>query len=134
MPYDALLARIQRYAVREYSQNPSLPFPEFRTRLGEHFFVPDATPELTQDLLELQRIFTFESEWYWSSPLVDPSFYDQRAKRLNWPEEKRAAYRRNLETLRRIAQRYSTSEMKTAREMAELAQKVVTAWGDRNPG
>jgi hypothetical protein len=133
MPYDALLARIQRYAVREFGQNPALPFAEFQQRLGKNFFGSDATPEMTQDLLELQRIFTFESDWYWPSPLVDPSFFQQRAKRLNWPEEKRAVYRKNLETLRTIARSYTRNENTTAREMAELAQNVVTAWSDRAP-
>ncbi|HET6407940.1 MAG TPA: hypothetical protein VFG14_08670, partial [Chthoniobacteraceae bacterium] len=70
---------------------------------------------------------------YWPSPLVDPSFFQQRAKRLNWPEEKRAVYRTNLETLRAIARKYTKTENATVREMAELAQDVVTAWSDQDP-
>ena len=133
MPYRALLARIQRFAFREFSGDPALPFPEFQERLGRHILGPNAAPASTGDLLELQRIFAFGSDWYWPSPLLDPAFFTARAKRLNWPAETLAAYRNNLERLRAIAQKHQDSANPAEREMARLVQKVVTAWGDRSP-
>ena len=133
MPYRSLLARIQRYAFREFSQDPELSFTEFQKRLGTHFFGGGATTEMTRDLLELQRIYTYESEWYWPSPLVDPEFFALRSSRLNWPAEKLAEYRKNLAQLRAIARKYKEHDNLEAREMARLAQNVVGAWGDRSP-
>src|SRR5262249_28157886 len=61
MPYRALLARVQRFAFREFSQDPNLEFSEFERRLGQKTFGTDASAEATKDLLDLQRIFTFGS-------------------------------------------------------------------------
>ena len=133
MPYRSLLARVQRFAFREFSHNPNLAFAEFKTRLGKHFFGDNASLRSTSDLLELQRIFTFESEWYWPSPLLDPVFFNARAKRLNWPDEKLTLYRENLGNLRAIAAKYDSSKNPLESEMARLAKQVVTAWGDRAP-
>jgi hypothetical protein len=133
MPYDALLPRVQRFAFREFSQNPDLEFSEFQKRLAFHFFGSNSATESTQDLLELQRIYNFESEWYWPSPLLDPEFFRQRAARLNWSEEKRAEYARNLAALKRIALRYQGSRNTTELEMARLARDVQEKWGDRSP-
>ena len=133
MPYRLLLARIQRFAFREFSHDPVLEFSAFQERLGEYIFGENIPDETTSDLLELQRIFTFESEWYWPSPLLDPDFFLARAKRLNWPADKLATYRKNLDQLHTIAKKYRSSDNPTAREMAQLAQKVVTAWGEKSP-
>ena len=133
MPYDSLLARIQRFAFREFSHDPGLPFSEFQERLGKHFFGDNANPENTADLLELQRIFTFESTWYWPSPLLDPAFFTSRAKRLNWPPEKLAEYAENLNRLRAMARKHQDSGHPAEQELARLAQRVVDAWGERSP-
>jgi hypothetical protein len=131
MPYASLLARTQRFAFREFSHDPNLRFADFQEHLGEYIFGEKA--DALEDLLELQRIFTFESDWYWPSPLLDPAFLARRAKRLNWSAEKLATYRENLVRLRRIAQRYQGSENSAERELGRLAQKVVAAWEDRSP-
>src|SRR5690606_34052754 len=117
-PYRALLARVQRFAFREFSRNPALAFADFEKRLGESIFGDAATPAKVKDLLELQRIFTFESDWYWSSPLTDPDFFAARASRLKFASEKLAAYRSNLDQLRTMAQRYRASLQPAEREMA----------------
>jgi hypothetical protein len=133
MPYASLLARIQRFACREFSHDPALEFADFKNRLGQYIFGADATSRKVEDLLELQRIFTFESDWYWPSPLTDPDFFASRAKRLKFPPEKLAAYRANLDKLRTIAQRYQSSTNKAETELAHYAQKVVNAWAGRSP-
>ena len=133
MPYRALLARVQRFAFREFSHDPALGFAEFQRDLGRYVFGDAASPEATADLLELQRIFTFESDWYWPSPLLEPEFFLARAKRLNWDSRNRAEYRQNLDTLKAIGRKYQSSDNQPEREMSRLAQEVVVRWRDRTP-
>ncbi len=133
MPYDALLVRVQRFAVREFSQNPDLDLGEFERRLGKHIFGASAATEAAKDLLELQRIWNFERDWYWASPLLDPEFFAQRARRLKWPKEKLSEYDRNLEQLKTFAEKYKNSENAAEKEMARLSQIIVERWGKNTP-
>ena len=128
MPYNALPVRVQRFAYKTFSQDPELDVAKFQERLGEHFFVSDATPAATADLLELQRIWSFDSAWYWPTPLLDPAFFTAHAKRLQWPPEKLAEYDRNLDSLRAIVARNGISANATAREMTRVATMVVDRW------
>ena len=128
MPYNTLPVRVQRFAYRTFSQTPDLDFAEFERQLGKHFFGANASPAATADLLELQRIWSYDSDWYWASPLLDPAFFAAHAKRLQWPNEKLAAYERNLTTLRGIATRNAEATNANAREMARLAKTVVDRW------
>ena len=171
MPYDQLLPRVQRFAMREFSREPGLPMETFEQRLAEAFFpngkaasrgdnsnpangaveeaVAAPQPSAAEkdalskddgarrraiaDLLELQRIWNLEADWYWASPLLDPAFFRQRAKRLNWPDEKLRVYQRHLERAREIAACYRDSANSTAKEMARLAGEIVEAWGNDGP-
>ena len=133
MPYDQLLPRVQRLAVREFSRDPNLPFATFEQRMKDTFFPDDATLQGVEDLLALQRIWTFESDWYWSSPLLDPAFFRQRAKHLNWPAEKLAVYQRHFERLVEIANYHGSSPVQAEREMARCAQEIITSWGKDRP-
>ena len=133
MPYRALLARTQRFAFREFSHDPALDLAQFQRDLGKYIFGDATSSGATDDLLELQRIFTFESDWYWPSPLLDPEFFLARAKRLNWDLRKRAEYRQNFDTLKTLARKYHSSTNSQEREMSRLSEEVVTRWGDRSP-
>ena len=148
MPYDQLLPRVQRFAMREFSREPGLSMTEFERHLGETIFPNEKAadqgnaaavqgetplPRLVADLLDLQRIWNFEADWYWSSPLLDPAFFKQRAQRLNWPAEKRQTYQRHFERLREIAARYADSTDPAAKEMGGLAGEIVKAWGEDMP-
>ncbi|MES2708097.1 MAG: hypothetical protein V4726_16005 [Verrucomicrobiota bacterium] len=130
MPYNSLLCRVQRLAVREFSREPGLPFGKFKQILSDTFFPGQSAPQAVADLLELQRIFNFEADWYWSSPLLDPAFFKARSQRLNWPAEKLAAYQRNLDRLKEIAARYQNSSGTTERGMFRLSDGVVKRWAD----
>ena len=57
---------------------------------NDDFFGADSSPAAVADLLELQRIWAFESDWYWATPLLEPDFFAAHAKRLNWSPEKLA--------------------------------------------
>lgn len=133
MPYRALLARVQRFAFREFSRDPALDFAQFQQDLGKHIFGNTAAPQATTDLLELQRIFTFESDWYWPSPLLDPEFFLARSKRLNWDSRKCAEYRQNFDTLKGLARKYNSSANSQESEISRLAEEVVRRWGERQP-
>jgi hypothetical protein len=133
MPYRFLIARVQRFAVREFSRDPDLAFETFKSRLGQHFFGRDATQQQTSDLLELQRIWMHGSDWYWSSPLIDPAFFGHRAKRLKWPTEKLDAYEKDLTGLKQLAARYAKATHPTEMEMARLSATVAQRWGTNSP-
>lgn len=133
MPYDALLVRVQRLAVREFGRDPALSPADFGQILGKTFFSDAATPQKIADLLELQRVWTFEADWYWSSPLLDPAFFKARSRRLNWPPEKLAAYQRNLDSLRAIAARCAPETDAVSREMFRLASEILQRWGSDTP-
>jgi hypothetical protein len=133
MPYRSLPARVQRFAFREFSREPGLDMAEWERRLGSHIFGNQATPQLTADLLELQRIWSHERDWYWASPLLDPELFQARATRLKWPQDKLAAYEANLTRLKQIASGHAESGHAAIRELAGLAQMVVDRWGQRTP-
>ena len=133
MPYGGLIPRVQRFAVREFSQDPALPFPEFEQRLAGHIFGRREAGAQVRDLLELQRIWNFESDWYCPSPLLDPVFFQTLASSLRWTPEKLAQYDRNLQQLREIAERNQSSENAAAKEMGGLAGEVANRWGKTSP-
>ncbi len=133
MPYAALLPRIQRLAFREFSRDAQLGLDEFKTRLGQHMFGTRTTTNAVNDLLELQRISNFDRDWYWPSPLLDPEFFEQRAKRLQWSTDKLAEHSRNLKRLAEIAKRYENADDPVKLEMGSYAKSVVDRWGDRTP-
>jgi hypothetical protein len=128
MPYNTLPIRVQRFAYRIYSHTPELEFAEFERLLGVHFFGARSSHPATADLLELQRIWSFDSDWYWASPLLDPEFFAAHAARLQWSNEKLAAYEKNLTSLREIAARNSEASNPNAHEMARLAKTIVDRW------
>jgi hypothetical protein len=132
MPFKNLLVRVQRLAFREFSKEPSLAKEEFERRLGIEVFGGEKTDSV-KDLLELQRIWNFERDWYWASPLLEPEFFEQRARRLKWPMEKLREYDRNLETLKGIAKRYEGATNSAEKELSRLAGLVVERWQDRKP-
>jgi hypothetical protein len=128
MPYNTLPVRVQRFAYRAFSRTPELEFADFERQLGNHFFGPNSSPATTADLLALQRIWSRDSDWYWASPLLDPDFFAEHAKRLQWQADKLSTYDKDLESLREIAARYADATNPNAREMAHLAKSVVDRW------
>jgi putative glycosyl hydrolase-like family 6 (GHL6) protein len=128
MPYNMLPVRVQRFAYRAFSQNPELKYSDFERQLGEHFFGAESSPAAAADLLELQRIWSYDGDWYWSSPLLDPDFFTAHAKRLRWPNGKLATYEKDLSTLRKIAAQNVHATNENTKEMARLAKTVVDRW------
>jgi hypothetical protein len=134
MPYDDLLPRVQRFAVRQFAKEPNLSMTTFQQQLADFFF-PNEKDSVRSalDLLDLQRIWNFEADWYWSSPLLDPAFFRERAQRLHWPAAKLAIYQRHLDRLREIALRSGESANPVKKEMARLTGAIVKAWVNDSP-
>jgi hypothetical protein len=128
MPYDFLLARVQRFAVRQFTENPELGFDRFQQQLGEYLFGLDRAPSAAEDVLALQAIWVHESDWYWSSPLLDPDFFQARSKRLRWPAKKLTEFAQQLERVRQITARYRHSKNPGERQMQQCAQQVADRW------
>jgi hypothetical protein len=129
MPYRSLPARVQRLAVREFSANPDLPFDLFKQHLSERVFGQEHSAGAVEDLLQLQELWVYESDWYCGgSPLLDPELLAQRAKRLNWPASKLAEYRERLKRMQDIADRYRNALNPAERQMHRLAAEVVRRW------
>src|ERR1043166_947092 len=133
MPYGALMPKVQRFAFREFSHDPKLNFQEFQRHLGQEVLEGEASSQAISDLLELQRIWSYESDWYWPSPLLEPEFFRQRARRMKWSQEKLADYNRNLDRLRAIATRHAGAVQPGRREMAHWADMIVRRWGAASP-
>ncbi len=134
MPYRSLLPRVQRFACCQFSQNPELDFSAFQAALGRHIFGAASTPEKVADLLELQGIWSYESDWCWSSPLLDPEFFGRRARLQKWPSEKLVTYDRHFNRLKDFAVSYSNSSQPAEIEISRLARMVVERWGSERPG
>lgn len=128
MPYRSLPARIQRFAVRAFSSEPDLPFSSFKEKLRRHLFGDNGSPEAVEDVLGLQAIWVYESDWSWQSPLLEPDLLAERSRRLRWSSEKLAAYRQRLQRLREIADRHRDASHPVERELHTLAQDVVNRW------
>jgi hypothetical protein len=132
MPFKNLLVRAQRLAFREFSKEPDLPFEVFKRRLGMELLGSEKADSL-DDLLELQRVWNFERDWYSASPLLEPDLLERRARRLKWPAEKLRDYDRDLETLKGIAKRYEGATNSAEKELSRLASLIVERWKDRKP-
>jgi hypothetical protein len=81
----------------------------------------------------LQRIFVFESDWYWPTPLWEPEFFERRAKERKWDEAKLKDYGRSLDRLREIADRCGGSTNAGEAEMGRIAREVIARWGEKRP-
>jgi hypothetical protein len=128
MPYNTLPVRVQRFAYRTFSHDPNLDYAEFQQQLAENFFGKNAPPTAAADILELQRIWSFDSDWYWPTPLLDPEFLAAHAEHLKWSKEKLKQYDDNLASLRQIATRYANATDPTSREIHDLAATIAARW------
>jgi hypothetical protein len=80
---DAIPYRLTRFAYREFTWDPALSWPGFRKRLLEHFFGPDAEPEmvdLTLTLFEFMRTGPITGSFRELTHPVDGSAYGRMLK------------------------------------------------------
>jgi hypothetical protein len=82
-PVDAIPYRLTRFAYREFTWDPELTWPAFRSRLLEHFFGDGANPELvdlTLSLFEFMRTGPITGSFRELTNPVDGSGYGKLLK------------------------------------------------------
>lgn len=132
MPLNELLIRVNRFAYREYTHNPTLADGAFRTALGKSFFGKDASEQSIDDLLFTQDCWFHGADWFAPTLLVRPAELKARAAREKWPVEKMESYTTRVARLRAIATRYEKSENANERELARVAKYITAQWDKQN--
>jgi hypothetical protein len=126
MPLRELPARVQRFAYREFCQNPNLTKAEFLKRAAVEFFGETEPSQKVDDLLFLQEITNRDRTWSSSSPGVQPELLKTRSAK--WRSERIEEYKKIVERIQEIAERYRQSKGQTEQEMQTVADYIATAW------
>lgn len=127
-PYDELPIRVNRIAYRQFCRNPDLNFEQFKAMLGREVFGNATTPQLVEDLLELQAIFFTERTWCQPSPLVCPERVRAMKAQGVLTLAKQTDYGASLSKLRAIADRHPEARTAAERQLARIAQWVLSQW------
>jgi hypothetical protein len=129
MPYDELPARVNRVAFREFSNDPALPFDEFKRRLGRDVFgAGDVDPTWVDDLLALQRVFFDGRTWCQPAPLASPARVRAELAAGRLGAAKRADLRAALRNLEAIAQRHANSPNPGRAGLHRIGRWVLEQW------
>jgi hypothetical protein len=131
-PYDELPIRVNRIAYRGFCRNPDLKVEEFKERLGRDVFGSTSTPQLVEDLLELQAIFASERTWCLSSPLVNPDRVRAMKAQGALTPAKRNEYRAMLAKLRGIVDRHREAKAAGELQLVCIAKWVLSQWEKDN--
>lgn len=124
-PYRDVLVRVNRAAVREYSNNPDLADETFRQRLAKELGLER---EVVDDLLSLQQIVFQGRSWYSASPFLQPAFLAQKAAKENWPSNRLQEYAGQLRVVSRLADRYRSSTNSAERSLYQIAAGITERW------
>jgi hypothetical protein len=131
-PYDELPMRVNRIAYREFCRNPELPFERFKETLERGVFGDASTPQLVDDLLELQAIFTAELTWCQPSPVVCPErVRAMKAQRALTPQKQRE-YRAALAKLRGMDERHREARSEGEQRLLQIVRWVLSQWEGEN--
>jgi hypothetical protein len=126
MALGELPARVQRFAFREFSQNPGLGKAEFLQKVGNEFFGDPAASQKVDDLLFIQEITNRDRTWSSSSPVVQPDLFKMKSEK--WQVEHAEQYTKILKRLHEIVLRYVDKSGATEREMTKLAGYIEARW------
>jgi hypothetical protein len=131
-PYGELPIQVNRIAYREFTRNPDLKFEQFKETLGREVFGNASTPQLVEDLLGLQAMFATERTWCQPSPLVSPDRVRAMKAQGALTPAKQTEYRASLSKLRAIADRHQEARTAGERQLARIAQWVLSQWEGNN--
>lgn len=131
-PYDELPMRVNRIAYREFSRNPDLSYDHFKERLGKEVFGNAATPQLVDDLLELQAIFALERTWCQPSPVVCPERVRAMKAQGRLTPQKQAEYRAALTKLKTMEERHREVRSEGKRQLLHIVRWVLRQWEGDN--
>jgi hypothetical protein len=131
-PYSELPIRVNRIAYREFCRNPDLKFDKFKEMLGQEVFGSAASPQLVEDLLEIQAVFATERTWCQPSPLVNPDRVRAMQAQRSLTPAKQAEYGAAVANVRAIADRHREAQTAGERQLARIAQWVLSQWEGDN--
>jgi hypothetical protein len=80
----------------------------------------------------LQESFVQDRTWFSASPVVTPSFFQERA-RTKAPGADRAAAARRLGRIRRVRDRYALAADSGRRALHQVAAWVIARWQAQDP-
>ena len=122
---------MNRIAYRAFTQNPELPFDDFKQLLGKAMFGDSAAPQTAEDLLFLQESFFMNRSWFSASPLVSPVLLKGKLEMGALSTERLSDYNRRLDRIAQIAANYS-GWPGAAGELGRVAQWITDNWnGER---
>jgi hypothetical protein len=127
-PYDELPMRVNRIAYREFSNNPDLPFEQYKAILGREVFGAASASQAVDDLLQLQGVFATERTWCQPSPLVCPERVRAMQAQGTLTSQKRSDYRAALDRLRRFVKRQQEPRSNGEHELHRIAKWVIDQW------
>jgi hypothetical protein len=131
-PYDELPIRVSRIAYREFSSNPDLPFEQFKERLGREVFGDASTPQLVEDLLEIQATFSTERTWCQPSPVVCPERVRAMKAQGSLTPQKQTEYKAALAKLGAIEEHHREPRTEGERQLLAIIRWVVGQWRGQN--
>jgi hypothetical protein len=131
-PYDELPMRVNRIAYREFCRNPDLPLEQFKEKLGREIFGGAWTPQLVEDLLEIQAIFATERTWCQPSPVVCPERVRAMKAQGTLTPKKNDEYRTALNELRAMEERHREARSEGERQLRRVAEWVLRQWEGEN--
>jgi hypothetical protein len=91
-----------------------------------------STPQLVEDLLEIQAAFATERTWCQPSPVVCPDRVRAMQAQGALTPAKQIEYKAALARLRTIADRHWEAGTVEERQLARIAQRVLSQWEGNN--
>jgi hypothetical protein len=131
MPFNELLARVNRIAYREFTHDPDESDEIFRRILGQRLFRESSTPEAIEDVLTLQQLLMAERTWSQAAPLADPERVKARSDADQFTKQERERLREELERIREIERRWNGAPEPLA-EIHRAAAWVMLQWSGDN--
>lgn len=127
-PYNELPAKVQRIAYREFSRDPDLAFGRYKEILGRELFGEATTPQVVDDLLEIQAIFAQGRTWCRPAPSVSPERVRAMAAQGSLTPQQRDEYREALGRVAAIESRHRDPKSDGERELLRIARWVLDQW------
>jgi hypothetical protein len=131
-PYGELPIRVNRIAYREFCRNPDLKIDQWKRKLGQELFGDACTPQLVEDLLEIQAVFATERTWCQPSPLPSPDRVRAMKAQGALTPAKKTEYRASLAKLRGIANRHREAKTAGDLQLVRIAKWVLSQWEGDN--
>ena len=129
--YEELPIVIQRIAYREFSRNPNLSMDGFKHILGSALFGEKSNPNLVEDALLLQQIFTQERTWCQPSLVASPDRVAALKKSGALTQRQTQILSTQLEQMKNFSDKYEGTSDKVCQQIERISNWVLDQWKDR---